>query len=154
MSEPTETTVKELTQAVKALTAAITKAGSFAPSQRTGAQSSGRGNPDSKEERVGDVVSDTGSWGDTEIPFGKMKGKPLSRVPASYVLWLADNWSPKGYDNDEAMCAMIEAVCKAKGRDLPDYTANRDNDDDGRNATRPAQSTAPAREDDEEDIPF
>ena len=140
----------ELIAAVKELAAAITAK----VSKPVAAKSTPtRDNPDSKEERVEDVVAmdPLPDWADVEMPMGKLKGKPLRKVHTSYVRWMAENWAPKGYRSDDALCAMIEAVCKAKEYDMPDYAANQSND---AGKTAQGQPARPAGHEPDEEIPF
>lgn len=64
---------------------------------------------------VGDLVDDTGDWGDVKMPIGReQKGKRLRDVPVGFIEWMADNWQPKGYRNDDAIKACIAAVQEAQ----------------------------------------
>lgn len=66
------------------------------------------------------------------MTFGKYKGTPIGRVPASYLLWFYDQ--PKAKDSQPATIAYIEANIKALQAEMRHKTTR---DEDGDYASNP-----------------
>ena len=100
------------------------------------------------EVTVGDMVGDTGDWGDVQMPFGKHKGKPLRNVPVGFMQWLGPKWEPKGYDNDDAMQSCFAAVLSVKDG------GSRSEPEEPTNAPAPPTVMLPPDDPCGDDVPF
>jgi uncharacterized protein (DUF3820 family) len=82
------------------------------------------------------TLRNTTAWGDDDVmPFGKYKGHPLKDIPASYLLWWADQDSSRypellGYILKNKKTLDIEAASFSDNNRDSDYYSNLTIDDD------------------------